>query len=201
MSVSQPPLKGEDGASRRRGQPRYAEYHSGNPRRIRTDPRCPLWGKCREAAKGVPLVFLSRHHSSNNTPSVSLAGSEVPSSLPAPPLGSQVGCCEFAQGFIKPQVPAATPQSGRSACQLPFQGRFSRCPLWGWCSAQRIKIVMIAGGNHTSVSCRAAAKGVPLVILSCCHSSNHTPSVSLAGSEVPSSLPAPPSGSQGPLRF
>ena len=97
------------------------------------------------------------------------------------------------------------------------------CPLWGWCSAQRIKIVMIAGGNHTSVSCRdsgkggvvsnfemlpfneqhplsqpvrpasspigepsfpccprwgkcrAAAKGVPLVFLSCYHSTNHTP--------------------------
>ena len=33
------------------------------------------------------------------------------------------------------------------------------CPLWGWCSAQRIKIVMIAGGNHTSVSCRDSGKG------------------------------------------
>ena len=61
---------------------------------------------------------------------------------------------------------------------------------------------MIAGGNHTSVSCREAAKGVPLVILSCCHSSNHTPSVNLAGSEEPSSLPAPPLGSrvQPPLK-
>ncbi len=52
----------------------------------------------------------------------------------------------------------------------------SRCPLWGWCAAQRIKIVMIAGGNHTSVSCREAAKGVPLVFLTCYHSTNHTPS-------------------------
>ena len=33
------------------------------------------------------------------------------------------------------------------------------CPLWGWCSAQRIKIAMIAGGNHTSVSCRDSGKG------------------------------------------
>ena len=33
------------------------------------------------------------------------------------------------------------------------------CPLWGWCAAQRIKIVMIAGGNHTSVSCRVSGKG------------------------------------------
>ena len=102
------------GAQRRRGFRRYAEYQSENPRRIRTDPRCPLWG---------------------------------------------------------------------------------------WCSAQRIKIVMIAGGNHTSVSCRAAAKGVALVVLSRHHSSNNTPSVSLAGSEVPSSLPAPPSGSQEIVRI
>ena len=34
---------------------------------------------------------------------------------------------------------------------------------------------MIAGGNHTSVSCREAAKGVTLVTLSCNHSTNHTP--------------------------
>ena len=37
--------------------------------------------------------------------------------------------------------------------------RYPRCPLWGWCSAQRIKIIMIAGGNHTSVSCRGSGKG------------------------------------------
>ena len=49
---------------------------------------------------------------------------------------------------------------------------------------------MIAGGNHTSVSCREAAKGVPLVFLSCYHSTNHTPSVR------PFGLPAPPPGSQ-----
>ena len=70
-----------------------------------------------------------------------------------------------------------------------------RCPLWGWCSAQRIKIVMIAGGNHTLVSCREAAKGVPLVFLTCYHSTNHTPSVR------PFGLPAPPSGSQGIVRI
>ena len=35
----------------------------------------------------------------------------------------------------------------------------SRCPLWGWCAAQRIKMVMIADGNHTSVSCRVSSKG------------------------------------------
>ncbi len=35
----------------------------------------------------------------------------------------------------------------------------SRCPLWGWCAAQRIKMVIIADGNHTSVSCRVSGKG------------------------------------------
>ena len=105
---------------------------------------------CREAAKGVTLVTLSCNHSTNHTPSVR------PFGLPAPPSGSQERRCEFAWGFIKPQVPTATPQPLRR--QLPVQGRFSRCPLWGWCSAQRIKIVMIAGGNHTSASCRDSGK-------------------------------------------
>ena len=82
-----------------------------------------------------------------------------------PPGGSQGGLGEFVQSLA--------------------------APLWGWCSAQRIKIVMIAGGNHTSVSCREAAKGVPLVFLSCHHSTNHTPSVR------PFGLPAPPPGSRG----
>ena len=73
------------------------------------------------------------------------------------------------------------------------QGEFVQspcCPLWGWCSAQRIKIAMIAGGNHTSVSCREAAKGVLLVTLSGYHSTGNTPSVR------PFGLPAPPPGSQ-----
>ena len=38
-----------------------------------------------------------------------------------PPKGAARGLYEFAQGFIKPQVPAATPQPLRR--QLPFQGR------------------------------------------------------------------------------
>ena len=54
---------------------------------------------------------------------------------------------------------------------------------------------MIAGGNHTSVSCREAAKGVSLVTLSCYHSTSHTPSVR------PFGLPAPPSGSRGIVRI
>ncbi len=96
-----------------------------------------------------------------------------------------------ARDFVKRWGPTAKPLSqAHWACQLPFQGRFSRCPLWGWCSAQRIEIAMIAGGNHTLVSCRAAAKGVLSVTLSHYHSTNDTPSVS------PYGLPAPPLGSQ-----
>ena len=49
-------------------------------------PRCPLWGKCREAAKGVTPVTLSCCHSTNHTPSVSLCST-------APPLGSQGPRC------------------------------------------------------------------------------------------------------------
>ena len=88
-----------------------------------------------------------------------------------PPGGSQVGCCEFAQGFVKPQLPTANPSVrpfGLPAPPLGSQG--PRCPLWG--------------------KCREAAKGVSLVTLSCCHSSYHTPSVR------PFGLPAPPLGSR-----
>ena len=135
-----PPLKGEDGASRRRGFRRYAEYHYGNPRRIRTIPCCPPWGKCREAAKGVALVTLSCYHSTSHTPSVS------PFGLPAPPLGSQGGWGEFAQGFSKPQVPAAKPLSQAPwACQLPFQGRFFSLPPLG---------VVLRAANQDSNDCR-----------------------------------------------
>ena len=56
------------------------EMHQGE---FAETPRCPLWGKCREAAKGVPLVFLTCYHSTNHTPSVR------PFGLPAPPSGSQ----------------------------------------------------------------------------------------------------------------
>ena len=88
----------------------------------------------------------------------------------------------MAEGFAVRRIPIR--ESKANSYNLP------RCPLWGWCSAQRIKIAMIAGGNHTSVSCRAAAKGVSLVTLNCYHSTSHTPSVS------PFGLPAPPLGSQ-----
>jgi len=84
-----------------------------------------------------------------------------------------------------------TPSVSLCSTAPPLGSQGPRCPLWGWCPAQRIKITMIAGGNHTSVSCREAAKGVPSVTLNCCHSTNDTPSVSLCST-------APPLGSQGP---
>ena len=69
-----------------------------------------------------------------------------------PPLKGEVPRVSVAEGF-----PAVR--------RIPIgmhRGEFVPapcCPLWGWCSAQRIKITMIAGGNHTSVSCRSSGKG------------------------------------------
>ena len=86
-------------------------------------------------------------------------GSEVPIAKKSsfPPGEAKGRLYEFALDFIKLRVPTAKPLSQAPwACQLPFQGRFSRCPLWG--------------------KCRAAAKGVSLVALSCYHSSDNTPS-------------------------
>ena len=57
----------------------------------------------------------------------------------------------MAEGFAVRRIPIR--ESKANSYNLP------RCPLWGWCSAQRIKIAMIAGGNHTSVSCRDSGKG------------------------------------------
>ena len=120
----QPPLKGEDGASRRRGFRRYTEYHSENPRRIRTGPRCPLWGKCREAAKGVPPVALSCFHSTSHTPSVS------PYGLPAPPSGSR-GIVRIRLGYHEAiGAYRETPQSAPLGLPAPLSGAlFSLPPL------------------------------------------------------------------------
>ena len=105
----------------------------------------------------------------------------------------------------------AWPGKATEKAVRPKRGASSCCPLWGWCSAQRIKIVMIAGGNHTSVSCRDSGKGGaggdfellpfneqhPLCdslraawrrLLAC---------MAPAGAQVsPCGLPAPPPGSQ-----
>ena len=53
-----------------------------------------------------------------------------------PPGGSQGGIVRIRPGFYK-TVGAyrKTPQSALTGCQLPFQGRFFCCPLWGKCRA------------------------------------------------------------------
>ena len=124
-------------------------------------PRCPLWEWCSAQPSLPPL-------------------GEVPRSG----KGGAVGHFELLPFIEQHPLSLALLDSSPIGSQGPC------CPLWGWCSAQRIKIVMIAGGNHTSVSCREAAKGVALVILSHYHSTNGTPSVS------PYGLPAPPLGSR-----
>ena len=63
-------------------------------------------------------------------------GSEVPIAKKSsfPPGEAKWGLYVFAWDFIKEQVPTAKPLSQpRWGCQLPFQGRFSRGPLWGKC--------------------------------------------------------------------
>ena len=130
---------------------------------------------CREAAKGVSSVALGCHHSSNNTPSVSLCST-------APPPGSRGPCCPrwgkcrvSGKGGVV-GIFELVPFIGRHplsqplrAASSPFRGAFSRCPLWG--------------------KCREAAKGVSSVALGCYHSLSNTPSVSLRST-------APPLGSQ-----
>ena len=73
---------------------------------------------CREAAKGVSSVALGCHHSSNNTPSVSLCST-------APPEGEPRELLRIRLGFHKAVSACCKPLSqARWACQLPFQGRF-----------------------------------------------------------------------------
>ena len=93
---------------------------------------------------------------------------------PASPRGKPRGLLrirprpfETIATYCNPSVRPLGPASS------PFRGAFLAAPFGG--------------------SAATAAKGVPLVILSCYHSTNHTPSVS------PYGLPAPPSGSQGEL--
>ena len=124
MITCQPPLKGE-AAHRAGGVSGGTRNPIWNaPRRIRTDPRCPLWGKCRAAAKGVPLVFLSCYHSTNDTPSVSLTLDSSPTgepSLTAPGRGGgasrrrgQARYAEYQSECTKanPYKPLAAPFGG-----------------------------------------------------------------------------------------
>ena len=164
----------------RRGQPRHAEYHlkCTKANSYRPAPSAPERGAAAAAAEGCGkrLRFCQGLGES---------------------VQSTTHILRIRLRFYKTSTAyRETPQSGPLGLPAPLSGALFSLPPWGWCSAQRIKIVMIAGGNHTSASCRAAAKGVTLVFLSRCHSSNDTPSVS------PYGLPAPPSGSrvQPPLK-
>ena len=89
---------------------------------MRRYPRCPRWGKCREAAKGVLLVILSRCHSTNRTPSVS------PYGLPAPPPGSQ----GMRQTSPERGGGATAPEGSGAVRRIPIgmhQGEFVQAPL------------------------------------------------------------------------
>ena len=82
----------------------------------------PAGGKCREAAKGVSLVILSRCHSTNRTPSVS------PYGLPAPPPGSQ----GMRQTSPERGGGATAPEGSGAVRRIPIgmhQGEFVQAPL------------------------------------------------------------------------
>ena len=102
-------------------------------------------------------------------------GARHPSSVtprwgaPASPRGKPRGRCTNSPGILQNRDCLLQPLS-RCGGSSPFRGAFSRCPLWG--------------------KCRAAAKGVPLVILTCYHSTNHTPSVSLTLDSSPTGEPS-----------
>ena len=102
-------------------------------------PCCPLWGWC--AAQRIKIVMIA----GGNHTSVSCRDSGK---------GGVVGNFELVT--FNEQHPLSLALLDSSPTGEP---RFPCCPRWGWCSAQRIRIAMIAGGNHTSVSCRDSGKG------------------------------------------
>ena len=54
----------------------------------------------------------------------------------------------FCNIFTKKKTPENTMSLRTSVATLVWQSVFPSLPLRGWCSAQRIRITMIAGGNH-----------------------------------------------------
>ena len=102
-------------------------------------------GSAAIAAKGVSLVFLSRYHSSNNTPSVSRCST-------APPLGSQENCTNspwcIPIGILRT---AGNPSATLRAALLPFQGRFERAGNEKSCGdSLRIAAAGFLRGGQTS---------------------------------------------------
>ena len=102
--------------ARRRGQPRYAEYHLECTKANSYNPLAAPLGEVPRSGKGGVVgnfelfPFIEQHPLSQ------------PYGLPAPPSGSQEGRCEFAQGFIKPQVPTAKPLSQPYGLPAPLSG-------------------------------------------------------------------------------
>ena len=93
----------------------------GDECRMRRYPRCPRWGKCREAAKGVQLVTFGCYQSTNNTPSVSLCST-------APPPGSQ----GMRQTSPERGGGATAPEGSGAVRRIPIgmhQGEFVQAPL------------------------------------------------------------------------
>ena len=146
------------------------EMHQG---KFAEAPCCPLWGWC--SAQRIKIVMIA----GGNHTSVSCRGSgkrgvvgisELLPFIERHPLSQAVRPASSPTGEPSPTSPERggrriAPEGSGAVCRIPFemhQGEFAEapcCPLWGWCSAQRIRIAMIAGGNHTSVSCRGSGKG------------------------------------------
>ena len=122
---------------------------------MRRYPRCPRWRKCREAAKGVSLVILSRCHSTNRTPSVS------PYGLPAPPPGSQ----GMRQTSPERGGGATAPEGSGAVRRIPIgmhQGEFVQAPLASPGGSQGDQAFsskcMDRDLNRVSITCLAVAR-------------------------------------------
>ena len=146
-----PPLKGEDGASRRRGQARYAEYHLKCTKANSYNPLLPPLGEVPRSGKGGVvgdfelLPFNEPHPLSQPVRAASspigeprglgrirprflkTAGAcrktpqSVPMGLPAPPPGSQV------QPPLKGEDGATAPEGSGAVRRIPLkmhQGEF-----------------------------------------------------------------------------
>ena len=165
---------------------------------------------CREAAKGVSSVTLSCYHSTNHTPSVSLCSTAPPPGsreCTKPPLKGEAAHIREPEGSAAVRRIPFRMHQGESVQSRPdivrIRLRFYKtrgayrnpsaaaaaAPLSGALWIGTLSLPPLGG------SAAIAAKGVPLVTLSCNHSSNHTPSVR------PFGLPAPPSGSRGIVRI
>ena len=131
----QPPLKGEDGASRRRGQARYAEYHLKCTKANSYNPLLPPLGEVPRSGKGggvgdfESLPFNERHPLSQ------------PLRAASSPIGEPRGTLRIRPRFHKTAGTYRTPQplrrqlssalsgctpSGTATPAKPFRGAWGR---------------------------------------------------------------------------